>query len=26
VRNIAMCFDAFIDAMIKEKPIFSKTL
>lgn len=26
VRNIAMCFDAYIDAMIKEKPIFSKTL
>lgn len=26
VRNIAMCFDAYIASMIKEKPIFSKTL
>ena len=26
VRNIAMCFDAYIDAQIKERPIFSKTV
>jgi oxygen-independent coproporphyrinogen-3 oxidase len=26
IRNIAMCFDAYIDAMMKEKPIFSKTV
>jgi oxygen-independent coproporphyrinogen-3 oxidase len=26
IRNIAMCFDAYIDQMIKEKPIFSKTV
>jgi oxygen-independent coproporphyrinogen III oxidase len=26
IRNIAMCFDAYIDSMIKEKPIFSKTV
>ncbi len=26
VRNIAMCFDAYIDEMIKNKPIFSKTV
>ncbi len=26
IRNIAMCFDAYLDQMIKEKPIFSKTV
>ncbi|MFA6468447.1 MAG: oxygen-independent coproporphyrinogen III oxidase [Bacteroidota bacterium] len=26
IRNIAMAFDAYIDAMMKEKPIFSKTV
>ncbi|MBX7152277.1 oxygen-independent coproporphyrinogen III oxidase [bacterium] len=26
IRNIAMCFDAYIDQMMKEKPIFSKTV
>ncbi len=26
IRNIAMCFDAYLDRMIKEKPIFSKTV
>ncbi len=26
VRNIAMCFDAYLDDMIKNKPIFSKTV
>ncbi len=26
VRNIAMCFDAYIDKMIQEKPIFSRTV
>jgi oxygen-independent coproporphyrinogen-3 oxidase len=26
IRNIAMCFDAYVDQMIKEKPIFSKTV
>ncbi len=26
IRNIAMVFDAYIDAMMKEKPIFSKTV
>lgn len=26
VRNIAMCFDAYIDALVKEKPIFSRTV
>jgi len=26
VRNIAMCFDAYIDQMMKEKPIFSRTV
>jgi len=26
VRNIAMCFDAYIEKMIQEKPIFSKTV
>ncbi len=26
VRNIAMCFDAYIDALVKDKPIFSRTV
>jgi oxygen-independent coproporphyrinogen-3 oxidase len=26
VRNIAMCFDAFVDTLMKDRPIFSKTL
>jgi len=26
VRNIAMCFDAYIDSLVKEKPIFSRTV
>ena len=26
LRNIAMCFDAYIKKMIKEKPIFSRTV
>jgi oxygen-independent coproporphyrinogen-3 oxidase len=26
IRNIAMCFDAYIDKMMKEKPIFSRTV
>lgn len=26
IRNIAMCFDAYLDQMIKGKPIFSKTV
>ena len=26
VRNIAMCFDAYLETMEKEKPIFSKTV
>jgi oxygen-independent coproporphyrinogen-3 oxidase len=26
IRNIAMCFDAYIDKMMKEKPIFSRTI
>ncbi|MEW5798105.1 MAG: oxygen-independent coproporphyrinogen III oxidase [Bacteroidota bacterium] len=26
IRNIAMAFDAYIDQMMKEKPIFSKTV
>ncbi len=26
IRNIAMCFDAYLDQMIREKPIFSKTV
>jgi oxygen-independent coproporphyrinogen-3 oxidase len=26
VRNIAMCFDAYVDKIIREKPIFSKTV
>lgn len=26
LRNIAMCFDAYLDAMLKTKPIFSRTV
>ena len=26
VRNIAMCFDAYLARMLKEKPVFSKTV
>ncbi|MBA4122242.1 MAG: oxygen-independent coproporphyrinogen III oxidase [Acidobacteria bacterium] len=26
IRNIAMCFDAYLTRMIKEKPVFSKTV
>jgi len=26
IRNIAMCFDAYIDKMMAEKPIFSRTV
>lgn len=26
LRNIAMCFDAYIKKMVKEKPIFSRTV
>jgi len=26
IRNIAMCFDAYIDGMMKENPVFSKTI
>ncbi len=26
IRNIAMCFDAYLDRMMSEKPIFSKTV
>jgi oxygen-independent coproporphyrinogen-3 oxidase len=26
IRNVAMCFDAYLDQMIREKPIFSKTV
>ncbi len=26
IRNIAMCFDAYLEKMMKEKPIFSKTV
>lgn len=26
IRNIAMCFDAYLPQMIKEKPVFSKTV
>ena len=26
IRNIAMCFDAYLDQMMKDKPIFSKTV
>ena len=26
IRNIAMCFDAYLEKMVKEKPVFSKTV
>jgi oxygen-independent coproporphyrinogen-3 oxidase len=26
LRNIAMCFDAYLEKMQKEKPIFSRTV
>ena len=26
IRNIAMCFDAHLEKMMKEKPVFSKTV
>ena len=26
LRNIAMCFDAYLDAVGKNKPVFSRTL
>ena len=26
IRNIAMCFDAYLEQMMKEKPIFSRTV
>jgi oxygen-independent coproporphyrinogen-3 oxidase len=26
LRNIAMCFDAYLPKMAKEKPIFSRTM
>ena len=26
IRNIAMCFDAYLEKMRKEKPVFSKTV
>ena len=26
IRNIAMCFDAYLEGMTKEKPVFSKTV
>ncbi|MFI5252637.1 MAG: oxygen-independent coproporphyrinogen III oxidase [Bacteroidota bacterium] len=26
IRNIAMCFDAYLPSMVKEKPIFSRTV
>ena len=26
LRNIAMCFDAYLDAMMKNKPVFSRTV
>jgi oxygen-independent coproporphyrinogen-3 oxidase len=26
IRNVAMCFDAYLDQMMKEKPVFSKTV
>jgi oxygen-independent coproporphyrinogen-3 oxidase len=26
IRNIAMCFDAYIDTMMQERPIFSRTV
>ena len=26
IRNVAMCFDAYLEQMVKEKPVFSKTV
>ena len=26
VRNVAMCFDAYLEKMMREKPVFSKTV
>jgi oxygen-independent coproporphyrinogen-3 oxidase len=26
LRNIAMCFDAYLDSMMKTKPVFSRTV
>ena len=26
IRNVAMCFDAYLERMMKEKPVFSKTV
>jgi oxygen-independent coproporphyrinogen-3 oxidase len=26
IRNVAMCFDAYLKKMMKEKPVFSKTV
>ena len=26
IRNIAMCFDAYLEKMMREKPVFSKTV
>ena len=26
IRNIAMCFDAYLDKMMNDKPIFSRTV
>jgi len=26
IRNVAMCFDAYLEKMMKEKPVFSKTV
>ena len=26
IRNLAMCFDAYLEKMMKEKPVFSKTV
>ena len=26
IRNVAMCFDAYLEQMMKERPVFSKTV
>ena len=26
IRNVAMCFDAYLERMMKEEPVFSKTV
>ena len=26
IRNVAMCFDAYLEQMMKDKPVFSKTV